>query len=204
MGDAQIVQFSEEDIAQLKRGDHTAFTKLFKELFHHIRFFCEKIVKDQFEAEDIAVLSFTKYLERAENFDSLIAIKAFLYKTARNSCYDYFDKQRAKLNYSQQMGYLTQEAITHEAIRFEYEAIMFEQLFAEVVKEVENLPGQCRRVFKMVVFENIDSEEVARQLNISPGTVRMHCSIAMKKLKAVFGERELILLFFLLVNNSNN
>jgi len=204
MGDAQIVQFTEEDVAQLKMGSHTAFTKLFKELFHHIRFFCERIVKDQFEAEDIAVLSFTKYYERAENFDSLNAIRAFLYITARNACFDFLDKEKTRQNYSQQMGYLNAEALTQEATRFEYEAIMFEQLYAEVVKEVENLPEQCRKVFKMVVFENIDSEEVARQLNIAPGTVRTHCSNAIKKLKIIFGEKELMLLFLLLFGYSNN
>jgi RNA polymerase sigma-70 factor (ECF subfamily) len=204
MGDTQIVQFTEEDVAQLKRGSHTAFTKLFKQLFHHIRFFCERIVKDEFEAEDIAVMSFTKYLERAQNFDSLGEIKAFLYVTARNFCFDYLEKQRAKQNYSQQMAYLTSEGINHEATRFEYEAIMFEQLFADVVKEVENLPEQCRKVFKMVVFEKVPADVVARQLGISPGTVRTHCSNAMKKLKAIFSEKGLVLIIFILSGYSNN
>jgi DNA-directed RNA polymerase specialized sigma24 family protein len=56
----------------------------------------------------------------------------------------------------------------------------------------------------MVAFERIDSEEVAKQLNISPGTVRTHCSNAMKKLRAIFGDKALILLVFLLSGYSNN
>jgi len=204
MGDAQIVQLTEEEIAQLKGGSHAAFKKLFKELFHHIRFFCERIVKDPSEAEDIAILSFMKYLERAKKFDSVGAIKAFLYLTARNACFDYLDKKRARKNYSQQMGYITPKAISHEATCFAYQAIMFEQLFAEVVKEVENLPEQCRRVFKMVMFERMEREEVAKLLKMSPGTVRRHCSIAMKKLKVIFGEKELLLLFSLFFCFSNN
>jgi RNA polymerase sigma-70 factor (family 1) len=204
MGDTQIVQFTQEDIAQLKRGNHAAFKKLFKELFHHIRFFCEGIVKDPSEAEDIAVLSFMKYFERVEKFDSLDAIKAFLYLTARNSCYDYFDKKRAKQKYNRQYAYLTSEAMILEGARFGYEAIMFEQLFAAVIKEVENLPEQCRKVFKMIMFERIESEEVAELLHISPGTVRMHCSNAMKRLKVIFGEKELMLLSLMLFGFSNH
>jgi len=204
MSDTHTIELTKGDIEQLKRGDHTTFAKLFKDLFHHVRYYCERIVKDKLEAEDIAVHSFTKYLERTENFNSLNEIKGFIYTTARNACFDYFDKAKARKNYSKQYAYLTPEAVMDEAARFGYEAIMFEQLFAEVVAEVEKLPEQCRKVFKMVVFEKINSEEVAQQLNISPGTVRMHCSNAMKKLRVVFSEKDLIILFLLLFGYSNN
>ena len=186
-------QLTNWDIEQLKKGDHTAFTRLFNELFHHVRFYCERIIKDEFEAEDIAVRSFTKYLEKPENFNSVNEIKAFIYTTARNACFDYFDKAKARQNYSRQYAYLTSAAMMNEAARFGYEAIMFEQVFAEVVKEVENLPEQCRQAFKLVFFEKVKRDEVAKKMNISPGTVRTHCSNAMKKLRIVFSEKDLII-----------
>jgi RNA polymerase sigma-19 factor, ECF subfamily len=201
MGDAQIGQFTKEEIALLKKKDNTAFKKLFMEMFHHIRYFCEKMVKDKFEAEDIATLSFIKYLERADKFDSFNEIKAFLYLASRNACLDYLEKEKVKQNYTLQAGNLASEAITQEVRRFEYEAIMFEKLFAEVVREIDNLPEQRRKVFKMVVFEKMDAEEVARQLNITPGTVRTHCSNAMKKLKMIFGEKELLVIVVLFFGN---
>jgi RNA polymerase sigma-70 factor (family 1) len=203
MGDAQIVQLTNEDIEELKKGNHTAFTTLFKALFHHIRFFCERIVKDDVEAEDIAIHCFSKYWERAEKFNTLNEIRAFLFVTARNASFDYLDKEKAKRNYRQ---YASQTMMRQEATQFGYEAVMFEELFAQVVKEVENLPEQCKNVFKLVVFEQVSSEEVAKQLDISPGTVRMHCSVAIRKLRKVFSEQypHLFSLFVLLFDYSKN
>jgi len=202
MADAQLVQLTDEDVEQLKTGDHTAFTRLFKAFFHHVRFFCERIVKDEVEAEDIAIHAFSKYWERAQKFSSLNDIRAFIYVTARNACFDFLDKEKARENYRQHAS----QTMMQEATQFGYELAMFEELYAEVVKEVENLPKAMREVFKLVFFEKVSNEEAAKQLNIAEGTVRTHRSTAIKKLRKIFREQypHLFSLFFLLFDYSNN
>lgn len=199
MREEQIVRLTNVDIEQLKNAD---FTTLFKAFFHHVRFFCERIVKDEVEAEDLAILSFSKYWEKAGKFSSLKETKAYIYITARNACFDYLSKEKAKENYRQHAS----KAMMQEATQFGYEAVMFEELYAEVVKEVENLPNTMREVFKLVYFEKVSSEDVAKRLNIEPGTVRTHCSVAIRKLKKVFSEQypHLFSLFLLHVGYSNN
>ncbi len=53
-----------------------------------------------------------------------------------------------------------------------------------IYNEIERLPEQCRRVFKMSRFEGLKYREIATQLNISEKTVENHIANALKTLRS--------------------
>lgn len=50
---------------------------------------------------------------------------------------------------------------------------------------IENLPEQCRRVFKMSRYEHMSYNEIAENLGISPHTVQFHISVALTRLRKI-------------------
>jgi RNA polymerase sigma factor (sigma-70 family) len=54
--------------------------------------------------------------------------------------------------------------------------------------EIEKLPAQCKKVFKLSRFENFKYREIAKTLDISEKTVENHIGNALKVLRARFLE----------------
>ena len=61
----------------------------------------------------------------------------------------------------------------------------YNNLFLKVNEAIEQLPLQCQRVFMLSRFENKKYNEIAKELHISPRTVEVHMSKALKYLRAV-------------------
>jgi RNA polymerase sigma-70 factor (ECF subfamily) len=54
-------------------------------------------------------------------------------------------------------------------------------------QEVDRLPDQCRKVFKLIKEEGFKYKEVAEILNISPRTVETQLVRAMRRLNEAIG-----------------
>jgi RNA polymerase sigma-70 factor (ECF subfamily) len=57
-----------------------------------------------------------------------------------------------------------------------------------IVRAIEELPEQCRRVFLLSRMESMNNSEIALQLAISENTVRAHIYRALKKISAALAE----------------
>lgn len=182
----------------LKAGNKKAFDLLYDLLFTKIRFYTEQIIKDEMEAEDIAIHSLAKFWEKgAGDFESFNQVRTFIYRTARNAATDYLRKTKLQKNHHRNIVYITtefEENIAELADRAKYKVAMLQTL----AEEIENLPEQCKEIFKLVFIENMPRPLVAEKLNISVSTVNSHCSNAKQRLRQVFTEKELIILLLLI------
>lgn len=192
------------NIDDFKNRDVKTFKRVFDDMFHHIRRFAEKIVKDPDDARDVASDTFAKCWELAANFESFNAVRSFLYITARNKCINQINKQKAENNYRNHLAHLSEQAIQEAVERIGLESFTLEELYNQVVKEVETLPRQTRLVFKMVFFEKRSRHEVADSLQISLSTVNNHVSTAMKRLRFTFIEKDMAIICVLLLGYSQN
>ena len=67
--------------------------------------------------------------------------------------------------------------------------IHYNNLFIKVNEVIARLPMQCQKVFLLSRFENKKYHEIAAELHISPKTVEVHISKALKHLRsALHGE----------------
>lgn len=57
------------------------------------------------------------------------------------------------------------------------------ELNSMVIKNLEKLPPQCRRIFVMSRYRNMSNDEIAAYLNISKRTVEVQISNALKELR---------------------
>jgi len=178
----------------LKTGDKKAFDLLFDLLYAQVRLFTEQITKDEQEAEDIAIHSLAKFWEKgAADFESFLQIRKFIFTVARNAAFDYLKKSKSHQAHHRNIVYISSAAEENLVETTLYKVETLQALF----DEIEKLPEQCRQAFKLVHIEKLPRKRVAEILNISPGTVNVHCANAMKKLRLVYSEKELIILLLL-------
>jgi RNA polymerase sigma factor (sigma-70 family) len=196
MDDAQI-------LIGLKSGDRKAWDLLYDLLYAKVYFVTQAIVDETMEAEDIAISALAKFWAKgAENFETFLQVKTFIFRTARHAAFDHNKKARVQRSRNQDFTYVV--SITEESATKKAEGALFKvEMLQMLADEIEKLPEQCREIFKLVFIENMPRQQVAEKLHISISTVHNQVANARNKLKQVFTERELIILL-LLINLCSN
>src|SRR3954469_21136133 len=78
-----------EIIEGLKGNQQLAFDRVFDEYFPQLQFFATRVTRDVEEARDIVNQVFVSLWKLRARFETLVNIKAFLYITTRNHCFNY-------------------------------------------------------------------------------------------------------------------
>jgi len=174
-------------IEQFQQGEPAAIQYIYKAHYRPLYFFALKLVCDKREAEDIAIESILKLLEKRECFDTLANINAFLYVSVRNACVDFLRTVQRRDTSHREIFYLSavgEEDMNHEKNRA--------RIVQEIFLQVENLPPQCREIFKQLFFKRKSSAKVARGLGISPQTVLNQKIKAIRLLRMALQRKELL------------
>jgi len=165
-------------IKAFRKGDHQALSHFFKLYVKSLRYFAFRLVQDELEAEDITAECFVKVWERHHDFETEDNIKAFLYISCRNACLDYL--RRLKVKSTAQEAYYSQLVNSEETILYQ---IVKSEVLEALNKEIEFLPDNYRKVFKLIYFDYKKTDEIALELGISVQTVRNYKARAVELLR---------------------
>ena len=117
------------------------------------------------------------------------SLKAYLFFMVRNRCIDYLrsiqieDKKKLKLK---------EALIVADAVELNLD----DQVSKEIRSAIEELPAQCKSVYKMSVLYGLKHAEIAEELDISVDSVKVQMFRARKTLRNKLSHlRELLLLF---------
>jgi RNA polymerase sigma-70 factor (family 1) len=183
-------------IAGFQQGSKDAFAAVYNMHYSRLYGFIKKLVEDREEAQDITAETFVKLWKLHANFNTAENIKAFLYITARNACMDFLRYRKRQTTNKQELGYvlLQQEedvpTTSHDEIKTE--------VLKQIHSEIENLPTQCRRIFKMAWLEGRKNAEIAEQLALTEQTIRNQKARAVKILRVALANYNMELLVFLI------
>lgn len=151
-----------------RTGDIYCIHNIFKQYYRSLCFFAEKLVQDKAEAEDIVEGIFVKLWKKEPDFGKYENVKALLYISVKNACFDYIKKRRRRIARHSDLTYTLQ----HETESFALLEMVRTEVIQELYIELEKLPAECRRVMQLVFVEGWETQKVAEHLNISPSTVR--------------------------------
>ena len=118
---------------------------------------------------------------------SLLPIRVFLYQTARNKCLDLLKHEQVVHKHE---AALIQE-LSEDSLD---EKMIEEEVLGEIYRAIDELPPECRRVFRLGL-EGLSNQEIADSLSISINTVRTQKQRAMIVLKKRFSMGTLLVLF---------
>ena len=174
-------------INSFKRGQTGALARVFNLYYLPLCYFAETLSGNKGESEDIVQDSFIKLWKIHANFDSLQSIKAFLYVTTRNACFDYLKHTRRKNASHEELLYLAEE---HED--YIQSRMIKAELLQRILEEVENLPPVRRKIFKMIYVEGLTNQEIASKLNITVDTVRVQKARSLDLIRMAFLKKKLL------------
>jgi len=148
---------------------------------HSLRFFAYSIIRDKEAAEEIVSDSFYKLWNGRDKVKSIGNMKAFLFISTRNACYDYAGTLKNRMH----MG----EDVLDTIICKDTDVltqIIYTELVQLIAKAVNKLPEQQAAVFRMTYLEGLSTREVSEKLGTSTSNVYFAKSKAISTLRRKF------------------
>ena len=188
----QLKDINDQDLAhRIKKNEKGAYRELFERYAPRIYHFSISYLKNKNDAEELVQNVFLKIWEKRDLLDTSQNIKAFIFKIAVNSIYDFIRRKNIEHAFDDyaRLNYTANENNT-------WHTVIFEEMKQNLLYLVAQLPEQQQKIFQLSKQEGLSSNEIAQQLNISKRTVENHLYRALSYLKKHFKNESLIALLF--------
>jgi RNA polymerase sigma-70 factor (ECF subfamily) len=166
-------------VTQFTQGNTRAFTAIYNTYYPRLFNFAKRMVDNRQEAQDITAETFVKLWRLHANFSTPDKIRAFLFVTARNACYDYLKYNARENNQQKELIHHLLPETDQVMLRDEIKADVLDHIYTEI----EKLPQQCKAVFTLSYLEGRKNNEIAELLQITDKTVRNQKVLAKKLLR---------------------
>jgi RNA polymerase sigma-70 factor (ECF subfamily) len=180
----QILNIGQDDTMLWKAFQQKEFAAeriVFNSLFRSLCLYAEQITQHQGQAEDIVTDSMIAAFDSRDQFVEKENLKRYLYRAVRNASINYITQYKTRSDIHERILYLQQQDISdNDPVESE---VMRSEIMQEIYREIELLPGQCRRIFSMIFIQGRTYEEIADKLNINIQTVRSQKSRALELLR---------------------
>jgi RNA polymerase sigma-70 factor (family 1) len=170
------------------KGDSTAFPLIFKEFYPSLFAYANRIVNEDYAAEELVQQCFIKLWEKKPRIDSMVSFKAYLYRMVHNACMDHVKSQKRSSEQTRSIPNEREE-------KSHLENMIRTETLQELYAAINALPKECGKVVRMYFEEGQDTEAIARELGISVNTVRNQKRKGIGLLKKRFLPLLLIALF---------
>lgn len=192
-------------IEQLKQGKEEAFRYIYKQHYVLLCRFANQMLEDASLAEEVVDDVIFYLWEHREEIEIKCSIRSYLMRAVRNHCLNelYSRRKREELLVS---SFFSPENIEFLDRIFVEDGhplghLLEQELEDELMRNIEELPQECRTVFKKHRFEEKKYEEIATELNISINTVKYHIKNALNLLHQRMDRYLKLLILYLFLGN---
>ncbi len=177
-----------------EHGDQKAYADLMHMYREPIYLMLLKMTNNPTEADDLTIEAFSKAFSSLHLYNPTHAFSTWLFSIATNNCVDYIRKRRLQTVYLDDLRtYVDHEVyeypIPSEARNPEEEVIREQrvQILREVVMQ---LKPRYRRLVELRYFEERSYEEIAEELQLPLGTVKVQLFRARDLLYNILSKRK--------------
>jgi RNA polymerase sigma-70 factor (family 1) len=161
--------------------DVAAYKKLFFHFFLPLKSFSFSILKTREIAEEVVSDVLIEIWARRKQLPEIEDLKMYLYVSVRNA-------SLRKLQQTQKTTVLSLDDLEVEFASAEPDAeasLITGELAKKIELAIEQLPPQCKIIFKLAKEDKLKYKEIAVLLNISVKTIDNQLSTALKKIASV-------------------
>lgn len=188
-------------IEKLKQGDEKAFKYIYDCYYVFLCRFANQLLHDPALAEEIVDDTIFYLWEHRLEVEITYSVRAYLIRAVRNRSINELNslRHREELRFS---SFTLPENREFLDMIFDPDEhplgyLLEKELEDELMKSIEELPEECRAVFKKSRLEQKKYEEIAAELNISVNTVKYHIKNALAFMQRRMGKYLKLLLLLI-------
>ncbi len=181
------VELQKRLVKRILNNDEVAFDLFYKRFFPKVYKYAYRRLKNREQAEDITSETFFKALKGFKKFESRTegGLDIWMYTIERNVIRDFFRKNIG-------IEILPFEEVwtktLHPSVDDPYITIERKEIEATVMRCLEQLPEQYKRVIEMRFFKNMTVKEIATAINKTGNATKVLQFRALKRLKGLVEE----------------
>ena len=166
---------------QVEKSNQRAFEDLYRLFFSRLFNFSMLYVHTKEAAEEIVNDIMIKIWNKRDHISSIENLETYLFVAVRNHSLNYLQK------YSHYHVAIEPDSVLAEVINIHNpeKELEWKEINSKLHMAVEQLPDQCRTVFKLIKEEGFKYKQVAEILGLSPRTIETQLFRAIKKLSVV-------------------
>jgi RNA polymerase sigma factor (sigma-70 family) len=177
---SEIISKSERDFRLVKlileTGNRTAYTQLMDEYFEKVYSRMLKMTGQPGDAEDLTMEAFNKAFSKLDQYTPDFAFSTWLYRIAKNNCIDYIRRNKRDTDNMVNQLEAGVGIVAHELANQlpSPEQLMINRQEKKLLREiVETLHPKYKDIIKLHYFKELSCEEIAQQLDLPEGTVKV-------------------------------
>lgn len=169
---------SDEDLVrEIQNGNIFAFEVLVKRYQQRLLAFCQRILHDEFLAEEVVQDSLFKIYTTIDRIDTSRRFSVYAFEIAKNRAISVLRRQHQNVS-------LEDVVLASEDASF-YEQLAQAEEASKIRQAVSQLSDNYRKIIKLYYFDNLSYEEIQKVLNIPLNTVRTHLRRAREALRKI-------------------
>lgn len=192
-------------INKLKLGDEKAFKYIYDCHYVLLCRFAFQLLEDSSLAEEIVDDAIFYLWEHRADIEITHSIRAYLMRAVRNRCLNELNSlsHRKEFRFSSFMLPENMEFLDSIFVEDDHPlgTLLEQELEEKLLRCIEDLPKECKTVFKKSRFEQKKYEEIAGELNISVNTVKYHIKNALAFLQKQMGDYLKVLILYVILGN---
>lgn len=185
-----------DDVALLRginSRDEFMVNTFYKQVFRKLFLLASWYLDDEHDASDAVTDVFIAFLASEEEYKTLEHIEGLLYIRVRWAS---LDKLKALKRDQKHRGTAELDEVSTIEDSMEDDIVKVEH-YNLIRETMEALPARYRLVLEQLFFEGKQSPEIARLLNVNDSVVHTIKSRAIKKLKTILADKNLIIILLL-------
>ncbi|WP_300600912.1 RNA polymerase sigma-70 factor [Niabella sp.] len=168
-----------ELLLRISHGDQDAFKAVYDRFHEQVYTFSLWYLKSETEAEEVVQEVFLKLWQLGAGCANIEHLAAFLRTLTRNRSLDILRSRARK--HRADTALAANRQVTHNDTE---EQVLLNDAKKILEEAINLLPEQQKRVYRLCGQQGLKNDEVAKQLNLSPLTVRTHMKLALRSLRA--------------------
>lgn len=172
---------------QLTKSD---LKKIFDLYYEALVLYANRFLPLKDECEDLVQDIFVTLLEKKQSFPDDVSLKAFLYKSIRNKCFNVIKHNKVKNKYAAS----TIQSLEDDNLFLKQ--ILEEEIVRQLHQAINVLPDRKKEIIKLSL-KGLNNNEIAETLGIKLQTVKTMKSQSYKILRDQFKELSTIIYFLL-------
>lgn len=167
-------------------GDQKAFEQLFRSQHHRLYRFARQFTGQHQSAEEVVNDVFVKLWRYRNHLQTVKNPESYLFIAVKNQSLNYIKQySQVYVPADKEQGLMAMPADAAPDFNLEWK-----ELRQRMHDVVDNLPDQCRKIFRLVREEGMKPADVARLLQLSVRTVETQLYRATKRLDEVLQSRQ--------------